>query len=391
MIDLLEQFHAQGWPITFACTAVMSEHCYPLESLNIKRQSIAVNDAAFDEFISNLSPDIVLYDRFMVEEQFSWRVEKHCPTAMSMLETSDLHCLRNARERALKKGREFNSADLMSDLAYREVASILRTDLTLIISTYEMSLLASVFKVDESLIHYHPFIVDIKEAQKKAGTWPDYEERHGFMCIGNFKHAPNWDSVQYLKQEIWPRIKQQLPTAELFVYGAYPPPKAFQLNKAKDGFYIKGRADDVQTVMQSARVCLAPLRFGAGLKGKLLDAMENGTPSVTSSVGAEAMHGDLPWNGFVEDEPQAFADLAVKLYTNKTTWQTCQSQGMDILQQCYSSTQFMQPLIDRILSVQEQLVAHRQQNFQGAMLKHHMLKSTKYMSLWIEEKNKRKE
>jgi len=100
---------------------------------------------------------------------------------------------------------------------------------------------------------------------------------------------------------------------------------------------------------------------------------------------------DLPWNGYIEDEPQAFADLAVKLYTNKTTWQTCQSQGMDILQQCYSSTQFMQPLIDRILSVQEQLVAHRQQNFQGAMLKHHMLKSTKYMSLWIEEKNKRKE
>ena len=390
MMDLIKQFHGQGWSITYACTAVMSEHCYPLESLDIKGQSIAVNDATFDVFISNLSPDIVLYDRFMVEEQFSWRVEKHCPTAMSMLETSDLHSLRSARERAVKKAREFNQADLMNDVAYREIASILRTDLTLIISSYEMTLLSSVFKVDESLIHYHPFMVDTKDAQNKANNWPNYKERNGFICIGNFKHAPNWDSVQYLKQEIWPLIRQQLSAAELFIYGAYPPPKAFQLNKEKDGFYIKGRADNVETVMQRARVCLAPLRFGAGLKGKLLDAMENGTPSVTSSIGAEAMHGDLPWNGFVEDEPQAFADLAVKLYTNEVMWQTCQSQGMDILQQCYSSTRFMQPLIERIISVKDQLAAHRQQNFQGAMLKHHLMKSTKYMSLWIEEKNNRK-
>lgn len=391
MVDLLELFHAQGWELTYACTATASDFCYPLESLGIKQQSIAVNDAEFDEFISKLSPDIVLYDRFMVEEQFSWRVERQCPKAMSMLETSDLHCLRNAREVALKKGREFSTADLMSDVAYREVASILRTDLTLVISTYEVALLKSVFKVDESLIHYLPLVVDIESVKRNVTQWPSYEERNGFMCIGNFKHAPNWDSVQYLKQEIWPRIRQQFPTSELFIYGAYPPPKAFQLNKPKDGFYVKGRADDVKTAMQRARVCLAPLRFGAGLKGKLLEAMEYGTPSVTSSVGAEAMHEDLPWNGYIRDEPQAFADVAVKLYKSKALWETSRSQGLEILNQCYSSSLFMASLIERVLSVRENLIAHRHQNFQGAMLKHHLMKSTKYMSLWIEEKNKSKE
>ena len=391
MIDLIELFHAQGWALTYACTATASDFCYPLESLGVKRQSIAVNDAAFDEFVKEISPDIVLYDRFMVEEQFSWRVERECPKAMSMLETSDLHSLRNAREVALKKGREFSTADLMSDVAYREVASILRTDLTLVISTYEVALLKSVFKVDESLIHYLPLVLDIESVKRNVTQWPSYEERNGFMCIGNFKHAPNWDSVQYLKQEIWPRIRQQFPTAELFIYGAYPPPKAFQLNKPKDGFYVKGRADEVKAVMQRARVCLAPLRFGAGLKGKLLEAMEYGTPSVTSSVGAEAMHEDLPWNGYIEDEPQGFADAAVQLYKNKAVWQTSQLQGTDILNECYSSSLFTQPLIEKVLSIRENLTAHRQQNFQGAMLKHHLMKSTKYMSLWIEEKNKGKE
>lgn len=388
MVNLLELFHAQGWSMTYACTASESEHSYPLDTLNIKQQTVAVNDGAFDVFIRELSPDIVLYDRFMVEEQFSWRVERQCPNAMTMLETSDLHCLRQARQMALKQGRDFNTANLASDVAYREIASILRTDLTLVISKAEIELLKSVFKVDESLLFYFPFIVDSEVNQENRQAWPSYEDRAGFMSIGNFKHAPNWDSVQYLKKEIWPLIRKQLPTAELFIYGAYPPPKAMQLNKPKEGFYIKGRAEEVKEVMQQARVCIAPLRFGAGLKGKLLEAMEYGTPSVTTPVGAEAMHDDLPWNGYVADTPQAIAEAAVSLYTDKAQWQTCQENGVGILKQCYLPSGFLQPLIDRVLFVCEHLSSHREQNFQGSMLKHHSMKSTKYMSLWIEEKNK---
>ena len=388
MVDLLELFHSQGWAITYACTATESKHCYPLDTLNVKQKTIAINDSTFDDFISDLSPDIVLYDRFMVEEQFSWRVEKQCPNAMTLLETSDLHCLRQARQLALKEGREYKSEDLMNDVAYREIASILRTDLTLVISSVEMGLLTSVFKVDESLMAYLPFIVDADQVQKESATWPSYEKRNGFMCIGNFKHAPNWDSVQYLKQKGWPLIRKKLPTAELFVYGAYAPPKAMQLNKPKEGFYIKGRAEDVKTVMQSARVCLAPLRFGAGLKGKLLEAMENGTPSVTSSIGAEAMHANLPWNGFIKDAPEEFAQAAVSLHNDQAIWEEKQKHGIDILKQCYSAAELLQRLIERIVSVKGDLSAHRQHNFQGAMLEHHLMKSTKYMSLWIEEKNK---
>tara|TARA_R110002111_G_scaffold124747_3_gene189291 strand:- start:17282 stop:18520 length:1239 start_codon:yes stop_codon:yes gene_type:complete len=388
MVGLLALFHAQGWSLTYACTAAESEHCYPFEELSIKAKKIAVNDSEFDQMITELAPDIVLYDRFMVEEQFSWRVEMQCPTAVTVLETSDLHCLRAARQRALKLGRDYCESDLVNDIAYREIASIQRTDLTLIISSYEIQLLTSFFKIDGSLMHYFPFIVAPEKSKPRRSAWPCYEQRQGFMSIGNFKHAPNWDCVQYLKQTIWPLIRRRLPSAELFVYGAYPPAKAMQLNKPADGFYIKGRADDAKQVMQAARVCLAPLRFGAGLKGKLLEAMEYGTPSVTSTIGAEGMCGELPWNGVITDDPDAFAKAAVSLHEDKSSWLEGQTRGSDILQQCYAPDDFEPQLIEKIIRLKENLTAHRIQNFQGGMLKHHLMKSTKYMSLWIEEKSK---
>lgn len=388
MMALLQLFNAEGWQLTYACTAAESEYRYPLETMGIKLRNVTINDQSFDQFVKTLSPDLVLYDRFMVEEQFSWRVAEQCPQAIAMIETSDLHCLRQARQVAIKEQRAFSTDDLMSDVAYRELASIQRSDLSLIISSHEIQLLKSFFKVNEALIHYLPFIVEPDEAAALKLSWPSYQQREGFICIGNFKHPPNWDSVQYLKTTVWPLIRQQLPAASLSIYGAYPPPKALQLNNPKEGFYVKGRVDDARSVMQQARVCLAPLRFGAGLKGKLLDAMECGTPSVTTRIGAEGMFGELPWGGIIAEEPQALADAAVELYNKQEFWQTCQQYGSKILEENFNPQSFEQALIRRINQLKQDLSMHRRDNFQGAMLRHHSMRSTKYMSLWIEAKNK---
>jgi len=388
MMDIIKLFHKQGWKLTYACTAAESEFRFPLESLGIDLHTVKINDGDFDVFIKALAPELVLFDRFMVEEQFSWRVAEQCPEAFTMLETSDLHCLRKSRELAVKAGQKFKHEDLMNDISFREVASIQRTDLSLIISSVEMSILEEVFKVNKALLHYWPFIVEQGELRKIKAKWPSFMQREGFISIGNFKHEPNWDSVKYLKNEVWPLIRQQLPKAKLSVYGAYPPPKALQLNKPQEGFFVRGRADDAQQIMLQAKVCLAPLRFGAGLKGKLLEAMECGTASVTTDVGAEGMHANLPWSGRVEDEPQALADAAVEIHNNEALWLTCQQNGLDIMAANFSPLEFEPALITRIKQLKGNLAAHRQQNFQGAMLRHHTMRSTKYMSLWIEEKNK---
>jgi glycosyltransferase involved in cell wall biosynthesis len=157
----------------------------------------------------------------------------------------------------------------------------------------------------------------------------------------------------------------------------------------KEGFLIKGRAEDAQAVVSKARICLAPLRFGAGIKGKLVEAMQCGTPSVTTSIGAEGMHGAFEWNGFIANDTAAIAQAAVQLYTDKEVWLTNQKNGIAIINSFYAKKRLGDLLIQHLLDVQGNLETHRLNNFMGSMLMHHSLLSTKYLSKWIEEKNRK--
>lgn len=388
MIRLINLFKSAGWEIIFVSSAKPGTHGVDLSAVRIETAEIEINSSSFDKFVRELQPNMILFDRFPVEEQFGWRVAEQCPDAIRVLDTEDLHCLRRSRGKAVQKDRKFEPGDLLrEESAKREIASILRCDLTLIISEYEMELLDTLFEINNSLLCYLPFMLDTVD-DKEAEKWPSFEDRAGFMTIGNFQHAPNWDAVQYLRNEIWPLIRQQLPSAELYVYGAYPSEEARSLHQPDEGFYIKGRAEDAGSVMRSARVCLAPLRFGAGLKGKLAEAMLCGTPSVTTTVGAEGMAGDLNWNGILADQPEEIATAAVTLYTDKQRWQQAQQQGRVIINNRFDGQSYKQKFLERIEELQNNLQEHRAQNFYGAMLMHHTAASTKYMSRWIEAKNK---
>ena len=390
MMSILRLFKQQDWQVEFSTPAQPTEHMIDLVEEGISSHSIALNCDSFDKYITEYQPDIVLFDRFMMEEQFGWRVEKNCQNALKILDTEDLQCLRQARHQAKKAEREMTQADLFSDLAKREIASILRCDLSLIISSFEMDLLVDTFKVDARLLHYLPFMVDLAKIPTK--TTPFSERKH-FMTIGNFRHAPNWDAVLYL-QEIWPQIRKQLPEAELHIYGAYPPPKATALNNPKMGFLIKGWAENALVTMKQYRLCLAPLRFGAGIKGKLVDAMISQTPSVTTTVGSEGMidilHAQEQWPGVIADDINEFSDAAVNLYNNEQAWLSAQKNGNNLLKARYDGKALGDQLINRITEIEEDLDQHRLNNFTGSMLKHHTMKSTQYMSQWIAAKNTNK-
>jgi glycosyltransferase involved in cell wall biosynthesis len=387
LLQLIRLFQSKNWQITFACAAADSEYMFDLASLSIERVKIALNSESFNLFVAGLQPDIVLFDRFMIEEQYGWRVAENCPNALRLLDTIDLHCLRLARQAAFENNRDFTFQDLVSDTARREIASILRCDLSLIISDFEMNLLQSYFKIDKALLHYSPFLLDtVGEAE--IADWPSFNERQDFITIGNFLHEPNWNAVQYLKKEIWPLIRKELPQARIQVYGAYASQKVNELNNVKEGFLIKGRAEDAMEVVKNARICLAPLRFGAGIKGKLVEAMQCGTPSVTTAIGAEGMHGTNEWNGSIVNTAAEIAREAVQLYNNKPIWEQAQKNGVIIINQFYNRAFHEQPLIEKISKTKKELKQHRLNNFMGGMLMHHSLASTKYMSKWIEEKNK---
>jgi len=388
MLQLVQMFQSRGWHVTFASAAADSEFMFDLEAIGVSKVSIQLNDASFDTFVAQLQPSAVLFDRFMTEEQFGWRVAEHCPDAMRMLDTEDLHCLRQARENALKEQRSFELTDLFSPVAKREIASILRCDLSLIISEYEMELLEKQFKIDPQLLFYLPLLVENMEAETFE-VLPSFSERKHFLFIGNFLHAPNRDAVAFLKQSIWPLISKQLPEAELHVYGAYPSPAVLQWHKPEARFLIKGRAEDALHVMKQARVCIAPLRFGAGIKGKLLEAMCCGTPSVTTSIGAESMHGVLPWNGTIADTPEEIALAAVQLYKDEHSWKGHQLNGNEIIKQRYLKSLFENDFMEEVAYVMQNLAFIRQTNFIGGMLMHHRVSATRYMSKWIAEKNRK--
>jgi glycosyltransferase involved in cell wall biosynthesis len=389
MMQLISFFKNQGYQITFSSPALDSDFMVDLKQYQVDRKAITLNCSSFDLFIKDLNPDIVLFDRFMIEEQFGWRVAENCPNALRILDTEDLHCLRLARQKAFKENRIFTPSDLVTeDSAKREIASILRCDLSLIISEYEMELLNTIFKIDQSLLYYLPFMTEAIDTSCLE-KFPSFEERENFIFIGNFLHEPNWNAVQYLKESIWPLIKKQLPEVDLLIYGAYPSQKILQLHKPSEGFYLKGRAINAQEVVQKARVVLAPLRYGAGIKGKLLEAMQCGTPSVTTTIGSESMCGNLAWNGCIVDDVIDFADQAIKTYQDKIFWLKSQQNGIKIINQRYSKNIFQIDFIRKIDFIILNIKQHRLNNFMGELLQHHTLKSTKYMARWIEEKNKK--
>jgi len=389
MIQLIEFFKNKNYQIIFATTARESDNKYDLNELGIQTEKIKLNDPEFDVFLEDFMPDVVLFDRFMMEEQFGWRVDAICPNSLKLLDTEDLHFLRHARHTSFKENKKVEEIYFESDLAKREIAAIYRCDLSLIISEIEFKLLIEEFKIPENILLYLPFLLKEVSEQEQLKL-PVFEDRKDFISIGNFLHEPNWNAVLYLKEKIWPLLSKTIPEAKMHIYGAYPSQKVLNLHNQKEKFIVNGWAESSQEVMQNTRVCLAPIQFGAGLKGKLIEAMQYGTASVTTKIGAEGINGQLEWNGFITEDDDEFIESSIKLYTKPSLWNEKQKNGFKIINNRFNRFIHSETFKQRITIIQDDLKEHRSANFTGKMLKHHLHKSTYFMSRFIEEKNRNK-
>ncbi len=379
MLQLIDLFLELDYKVSFASPTLKTEYAFNLTEKGIYCYEIQVNSSVFDRWIKEVNPSHVMFDRFMMEEQFGWKVAEQCPQAFRILDTEDLHCLRKTRQACFKANTDF-SIDILKneEITKREIASILRSDLSIMISSFEVALLKEAFQIPDCKLFYLPFLVLELERQVNA-----FETREHFMTIGSFRHEPNVDSVLYLKQEIWPRIRKQLPAAQLHIYGSYPKQKVTQLNNTKEGFLIKGWAEKVQPVVESARVMLAPLRFGAGQKGKFIDALKYGTPSVTTPIGAEGMNINEYWSGYIEDDAQSIADRAVELYTDNVLWNRMSKRTSEILESSFSKSKYIELFSHALNSLDKQKLP-----FYLEALNYHSFRNSRFMSKWIEEKNK---
>ncbi|MCO4814882.1 MAG: glycosyltransferase family 4 protein [Flavobacteriales bacterium] len=380
MMQLIDFYLKEGLNIIFATTAKRTGFEESLDNLKLEVKEIQLNSNSFNEFVSEYSPNLVVFDRFMTEEQFGWRVTQSCPDAKQILNTEDLHFLRDARREASKKEASLDITNLRTDLLFRELMAIQRCDLTLLVSKVEYDLLKDSYEVPEDKLHYLPLF------RKQNKDCLPYEARKDFMFIGNYYHEPNWDALLMLKKEVWPRIRKRLPKAKLNIYGAYSNQKVLDLQNEKEGFIIHGRVDETDSVFSQARICLAPIRFGAGIKGKFLEAMANGTPVVTTTVGAEDMLIENEWCGILSDNFNEMADSAVDLYNNQEQWDASQRIGFNILKTKFQ----VGPYREDFARIIDKLDVERKKSLTEELIQHHSLKSSMYLSKWISEKENKK-
>ena len=372
------------------CSADEREHeaTAQLRKRGVGCVRLAPNDPGFSEFLQGLQPRVVVFDRFTTEEKFSWRVRETCPDSVRVLDTIDLHGLRLARAMAHQAHPGAVPAplgwlellDLAGDTARREIAAIYRSDLSLLTSDAEMRLLTQEAEVPERLLHL------CRLTYPELNSQLPFAARQGYSCIGNFRHPPNVDAMQWLKAEVWPLIRRLHPEGQVHIWGAHAKPHHLAWNEPKLGFHVHGYAEDPGVVLAGSRVNLAPLRFGAGIKGKIADGWWWGVPAVTTWVGAEGMHEQWPFGGIIADTAADLAQEAVRLYHDESLWEAAAASGSRILRHLYLPEATTQAFLGRLEQLLHGQTEARARNLTGQMLWQQGLRSTEYFSRWIEAK-----
>lgn len=389
--NLLQSFLDKDWTVYCASASAENSFSKALQEHFIQTQSIQINSSHFNKWIGELQPDYVVFDRFIMEEQYGWRVEKNAPQSIRILDTQDLHFLRKAREKTFHQSKceeIYNNIEvkLRTEEAKREIASIYRSDLSLLTSNFEKKLLLERFHIHESLLFYLPLLYNETHSLEKSIP---FSKREHFCFIGNFQHEPNRDAVHHLRNNIWPKIRESMPNKELHIYGAYMDKAMKNLEDEKLGFYLKGTVANQFSTLEQYRLQLAPLRFGAGMKGKITDGFFVGTPSITTKIGAESIATKENWEHFLGKDNNSFVELAIEAYNNKDLWDTQQKKAKKTLKEEHGYTKYSMAFLEKIENLDKNIEKHREKNFIGSILSYSKNHNTKYFSKWLEEKSKR--
>jgi GT2 family glycosyltransferase len=266
-------------------------------------------------------------------------VRRHAPRSRIIFDTVDLHSLRAHREAQITVDPEAREkARQKEELEYDLIG---QADETWVTSSVEQKLLQE--KWPEKSIQLVSNIVDI------PGSSTPFELRRDFLFIGGFQHTPNTDAVLFFLTKIYPIVKARLREAKFYIIGDKPPPEVVAL--AGENIVITGLQRDVRPFFESARLSIAPLRFGAGVKGKINQSMAWGVPVVATSVAVEGMELTFGEDVLVADEPEEFARSLVALYESPELWNRLSQNGIEKTRSLYS-TEIARERLERLFNNQ---------------------------------------
>jgi GT2 family glycosyltransferase/glycosyltransferase involved in cell wall biosynthesis len=278
--------------------------------------------------------DFVVISRVDAADKIIDLVKEFAPKAKIIFSTIDLHFMRLLRAAQLSGKDE--------DLAYAtkaqeiEINVIQKADCTLVVSDVEKQLLVRL--VPDARVMVVPFPTDLHEPQRK------FAERQDIVFLGGFMHKPNVDAVLFFADEIWPLISPVFPEARFIIAGADAPKEI--CNLASYTIVVKGFVEDLAQFYEFAKLSVAPLRYGAGIKGKILTSLGHGVPCVATNIAAEGIGLVDGTNIQIANTPKEFADKVVKVFTSAELWSALSKNGQDWIRENYSRQVVSSRLLD---------------------------------------------
>jgi GT2 family glycosyltransferase/glycosyltransferase involved in cell wall biosynthesis/SAM-dependent methyltransferase len=280
---------------------------------------------------------LVILSRPYVAARYIHSIREHAPRALLAYDTVDLHHLREERRVRAAGGADYRVAGAFREL---ELALARAADVTLVVSAEEHSHLAEVIPDVWAEV--------IPNANTLGTETPAWDVRSGLLFVGGFAHTPNTDAVIHLVEDVMPLVWRDLPDVTLTVVGADAPPSVTAL--ASDGVEVVGWVPDLGPLLRKSLASVAPLRYGAGLKGKVTQSLAAGLPVVSTGIGAEGLDVTHGQELLIGDDPVALAEGIIRLHRDPELWQRLSENGRIVAERSCS------PSIQR--AALERLLAH---------------------------------
>jgi GT2 family glycosyltransferase/glycosyltransferase involved in cell wall biosynthesis len=268
--------------------------------------------------------DAVVLSRHYVASTFLPLVREHARRARVVFDTVDLHYLREQREAELQGGAALAARARATRDA--ELRLVRECDVTVVVSPVERELLAR--EVPGARVEV------LSNVHEVAGLRAPFAARRDLWFVGGFQHPPNVDAVRWFLEAVWPRVEAALPEARFHVVGSRMPDALGAL--ADDRVEVHGFVENLDRFLDGCRLSVAPLRYGAGVKGKVNSAMAHGQPVVATSIAVEGMHVVAGDDVLVADDPAAFADAIVRAYTDEALWAKLSANGLANVERHFS-------------------------------------------------------
>lgn len=317
LLDLLREFGS----VTFAADDLRARYSglRAVEQLGVR-----VVHHSLAEHPAENSYDAIFLSRAPVAEKYLALAKQLAPRAKIIFDTTDLHYLRMFRGAQVLNNRMLLRRAL--EMKRTEFALMRAADLTLVVSAVEQAMLAR--DCPEARVQILSNILDVQPGARS------FDERAGILFIGAFPHQPNADAMQWFCVDILPRVRATLGNVKITIVGSQPPEwlQAFHA----ENFIVAGHVPDLAPLLHQTRLTIAPLRYGAGVKGKVLQSMSYGVPVVATPIAAEGIPAQERRDILIANDAKAFADAMHELYGDETLWQTLAQNGTRIIQEHFS-------------------------------------------------------